>query len=291
MSVKVIRRLLIIIIFLSVLATVMGILYDLEGSSYTYETIRNKTVEIYGVGLYKHMTADVAIQGIAQDYVTLFIGVPMLIFLYLKIKEQGLKYRLLLTGTIFYFFLTYLFYTAMGMYNEMFLIYVILLATSLILLGGLIVGFDLNHIRAYYFNTPVIKWSGIFLMINSTMVALLWLNVVIPPLLDGSLYPDTLNHFTTLIVQGFDLGIFLPVAFLGGYLAYKGNSYGFLITGIYIIFQCYLMTALTSKLIFMANAGASVIPAIFIMPTFGIIALYLSRKLLIKAEKERTIHG
>lgn len=291
MSIRVVRRLILGIILLSILASTMGILYDLDGASYTYETIRNKTVEIYGVGLYKHMTSDVAIQGIAQDYVTLFIGVPILIFLYIKIKRNSLKYRLFLTGTVFYFFLTYLFYTAMGMYNEMFLVYVMLLAISLILLGGLLISFDLKDIKKIYMNTKIIKWSSIFLMINSGLVALLWLNVVLPPLFDGSLYPDALNHFTTLIVQGFDLGIFLPVGFLGGYLAYRNNIYGYLITIIYVIFQCFLMTALTSKLIFMANAGATVIPAIFIMPTFGVIAIIFSRKLLINAKKTGEING
>lgn len=37
------------------------------------------------------------------------------------------------------------------------------------------------------------------------MIGSLWLGVVVPPLVDGSIYPKELQHYTTLVVQGFDL--------------------------------------------------------------------------------------
>ncbi|MDZ7764484.1 MAG: hypothetical protein U5K00_08665 [Melioribacteraceae bacterium] len=41
------------------------------------------------------------------------------------------------------------------------------------------------------------------------------------------------------------------------------------------------MLALTSKVIFMANAGENVIPVIFIMPTLALIAIIFSTKIIL----------
>ncbi|MCF7944944.1 MAG: hypothetical protein K9L75_05360, partial [Spirochaetia bacterium] len=40
---------------------------------YSYQSIRGEEVSIYGKGLYRHMSEEVAVQGIAQDYITLFV--------------------------------------------------------------------------------------------------------------------------------------------------------------------------------------------------------------------------
>jgi len=68
-----------IIVLFSAIATVNGIYNKSGDGSYLYQTIRGETVEIYGQGLYKHMSAEVAIQGIAQDYITLYLAIPLLI--------------------------------------------------------------------------------------------------------------------------------------------------------------------------------------------------------------------
>lgn len=69
---KVISILIILIAMFAVIATLAGIFSTGGSGEYEYKSIRGQTVTIYGEGLYKHMSADVAIQGIAQDYVTLF---------------------------------------------------------------------------------------------------------------------------------------------------------------------------------------------------------------------------
>jgi hypothetical protein len=56
-----------------------GILSDEGPGSYPYSSIRGESITIYGQGIYRHMSADVAIQGIAQDWITLCLAVPMLL--------------------------------------------------------------------------------------------------------------------------------------------------------------------------------------------------------------------
>lgn len=273
---KIIIVLVILIIALSALATVFGILSNDDNSQYIYTSIRGEEVVIHGAGVYKHMSADVAIQGIAQDYITLFVGIPLLsIALYFAMKgsTRGL---FILSGVLGYFLLTYLFYTAMAMYNVLFLAYVFLLGFSLFAFILSLSSYSVTSINDIFLSKGLIRKAGIFLIINSTMIGLLWLGSIIPPLIDGTVYPNDLQHYTTLIVQGFDLGIFLPMGFVAGISAIKNKSYGYLFTTIYIIFLVLLMSSLTSKIIFMANAGANVIPAIFVMPAVGLISLVFS---------------
>jgi hypothetical protein len=81
-----------------------------------------------------------------------------------------------------------------------------------------------------------------------------------------------LYHFTTLIVQGYDLGLLLPVSFVAGFLLFRKSLIGYLYSTIYLGFLSLLMTALTAKIIAMALSGVNVIPVIFIIPcTYGMI--------------------
>jgi hypothetical protein len=127
--------------------------------------------------------------------------------------------------------------------------------------------------------TPT-KFAGIFLIFNAIAIAFLWLRVVVPPLLDGSIIPKDVAHYTTLIVQGMDLGLMLPLSFVSGWLLLKKTPLGYLMGTTYFIFLSLLMTALCAKIIAMGILGSNIIPVIFIIPTFMLIAIWSSVFLL-----------
>lgn len=272
--------LVLLIALVSIRATTAGIFSDKGPGRYLHESIRGQFVPIHGKGLYKHMSSDVAIQGIAQDYVTLFMGVPILLLALFFTRKGSLRGRFVLAGTLGYFWLTYLFYTAMAMYNKMFTAYVFLLGASFFALLMVLFSFELSRIRQSFAAEKLFRAAALFLIINAAMVASLWLNIILPPLIEGSVYPQALQHYTTLIVQGFDLGLFLPMAFISAALVLMKSDYGYLFTPVYLVFLSLVMTALTAKIIFMSRAGANVMPVIFIMPTVGILALLFSVLLL-----------
>src|SRR5687767_708031 len=83
-------------------AAAMGIFYTDSGTAYEYTSIRGKTVMIYGKGLYRHMSAEVAPQGIAQDYITLFAALPSLVISLVLAKKGGYQARFFLAGTLAY---------------------------------------------------------------------------------------------------------------------------------------------------------------------------------------------
>ena len=272
------------------LATLSGILSKQGGGPFEYLTIRGERVMIYGKGVYRHMGADVAIQGIAQDYITLLVALPLMLAGWYGARKGKLTGTLLLPGTLLYIFLTYLFYTAMATYNEMFLVYVCILGLSLYAL--LVALFDIPYQKVQNLLAPMsgVKWASRFLMINAGIMASLWLSIIVPPLLDGSLYPLAIQHYTTMIVQGFDLGIFLPMAFVVSILALQKHPLGMAFLVVYLIFLSVLMTALCSKIVFIALDGGNVIPAVFIIPVIGFLAIFFTLRFLrIFHEKDKHI--
>ena len=268
-------------------AALTGILPSDGPGPFGYTSIRGEELTIYGRGIYRHMTADVAIQGIAQDWITLLAAVPAVLtglFLFRRGSRRG---QLLLTGGLAYLLVTYLFYLTMGMYNELFLLYAALLGSGFFAFLLSLLSFDNGDLARLAGRPGLMRGAGFFLIINCALVALLWLGVVVPPLLEGSLYPEGLDHYTTLIVQGFDLGLLLPLGFVSGIMALRGKRYGFLFAAVYVIFLALLMCALTSKILFMAAAGVNVIPVIFIMPTIAAVALVFSGLILGAVGRQR----
>jgi hypothetical protein len=251
---------------------------------YEIDTWRDGTVILYGEGIYRHMSADVAIQGIAQDYVTLFVALPLLWIAWWAARRGSLRYRLLLAGVVGYFLVTYLFYLTMGMYNILFLLYTLLLATSFFSLLLLLLPIELSKLPEAFSSSAPVQLVGGFLVFNAIAIGILWLGVVAPPLLDGTIYPPGLDHYTTLIVQGLDLGLLLPLCLVLGLLLRAWRPLGLLGGTVYIVFLALLMTALTAKLMAMGVHGVNTAPAIYLIPVINLLAIIAAVLLLRKVE-------
>jgi hypothetical protein len=273
---KTLTVMVVLISIIAIAATLSGILTKEGAGSYHYKSIRGHTVTIYGKGLYKDMSAEVAPQGIAQDYVTLLFGVPLLLISLFIVRNGSLRGRYMLAGTLGYFFFTYLFYTVMGMYNAMFMGYVFLTGLSFYAFLITLLSFDIDKLPLAFSTSTPVKTTGGFLIFNSISIALLWLTIVIPPLFDGTIIPVQVEHYTTLIVQGLDLGILLPGAFITALLFIRKKPLGYLLCPVYFVFLSLLMSALTAKVVAMVMLGYNVIPAIFIIPAFNILSILCS---------------
>lgn len=275
----------VLVLLISIMAGVaasMGIFSTGGPGPYEYESIRGETVQIYGEGLYRHMSADVAPQGIAQDYVTLFIAIPFLWVSLIWARNGSLRGHFLLTGTLGYFLVTYLFYLVMAMYNVLFLLYAILLGTSFFGFTLTMLSIDVGGLPDRFSKNTPVKLPGGFLILNTLAIAMLWLGVVVPPLLDGTVIPLQAEHYTTLIVQGLDLGLLLPIAFVSGVLLIQKKPMGYLLAPVYLVFLCILMTALVAKIIAMGLMGQNIIPVIFIIPAI-LMAAVLCTVLILKS--------
>ena len=163
----VISVLVIVVAIMAILAASAGIFSHGGNGLYEYQSIRGKPVTIHGDGLYRDMSADVAIQGIAQDYVTLFLAVPLLLVTLIFSMKGSLRSRFLLAGILNHFLVTYLFYLEIAMYNKMFLAYVILTGTSFFAFVILLLTFDIKKISVLFNANIPVKFIGGFLIFNS----------------------------------------------------------------------------------------------------------------------------
>lgn len=273
------------IVVLSLLASLTGILSDGGPGPWPHTSVRGEEVMIYGRGVYQHMSEGVAPQGIAQDYVTLFLGIPLLILSFLRARKGSVRAKFVLTGTLGYFLVTYLFYLAMGTFSKLFLVHTALLGMSFFAFVRGLLSFELEALPSRFKPQTPVRLAGIFLIVNTLGIALLWLSVVVPPLLDGSIYPEGLHHYTTMIVQGFDLGLLLPLAFVSGWLLLKRKPLGYLGAPVYLVFLSILMTALIAKIIAIMMGGASAGPGLVIIPLFLVLAV-VSATLLIRGVRD-----
>ncbi|WP_318508964.1 hypothetical protein [Bacillus sp. T3] len=102
----------------------------------------------------------------------------------------------------------------------------------------------------------------------------MWLGRIIPPLFNGE--PTLgLEHYTTLVIQGIDLGIIVPVSMLGAVLLLKRKPFGFLLTSVLMVKMITLLSALTAMIIGQAIAGVEMSAAeMTIFPVFNLLAIY-----------------
>jgi len=229
-------------------------------------SLRGVEVITHGVGPYRHMPADVAVQGLAQDVITLTVGVPFLLLALMSARRGARAGHLAVIGAVAYLFVQYFMYLGMGTYNELFLVWVALVLISSQALVRLLLSVPASAFAVESISPRRRRYVGGFLLANGGLIALLWLQVIVPPLLDGALYPAGLAHFTTMIVQGFDLALFLPASLIAGWAYLKRRALGDLLAPVYAVFVSLQMLALLAKLLWMSVIGVSAGPALIVIP-------------------------
>jgi len=138
---KIFHILVIIIIFLAIITSSLGLFYSTGGQSYDFVNLYGDTIRIYGDGIYKNDTAFLVPVFKGTDFTILFFVMPLLIFaLFFDKKNNTLKTKLFLTSIVS-FVLYYSISISFGVkYNVLHLVYIALFSCSLF---TFIIGFSL----------------------------------------------------------------------------------------------------------------------------------------------------
>lgn len=272
---KVISVLVFFITIFSIVATTYALFSSQGPGQNEYKSIFGETVSIYGNGLYQHDSVSMAAQAIAQDYVTLVIGVPLLLFsLYMSGKGM-LKGHLLLTGTLGYFLYTYTSYSFLSMYNSLFLVYVLLMSASFFAFTLAMMSFQTSKLPLFFSEKLPTKLIGIFLLFASFVFGMMWLGKIVKSLMNHT-PPEGIEHYTTLVIQALDLGFVVPVGIIAGILLMRRKPFGYLLGPVIIIKEITLLTALTAMVLFQIQAGVEISPAVVaLVIILNIIVVYL----------------
>jgi len=243
---RAITPLAILIVLCAILAAGSGLLIPNNGDHFTFITIRNQTVEIWGQGLYQFDTSIGAAGFLAADVVTIFLAVPILGISVLLYRRGSVKGGLILSGALAYFLYNY---TSMGFgsaYNNLFPVYIILFASSLYGLILALLSFDLQALPICFRSDLPRKGIGIFLIVCAIIVCLIWLVLSILPALFANKAPVEAYYYTTFTTGIIDIGMVAPALLLGRVLIRRGTSFGYLLASTMLIFTCILGVSLTA---------------------------------------------
>ncbi len=262
--------LVIFIIILAAIASAYGFFSNNAiNENQTIQTIHNETVTLYGKGLYHNESVSMAAQVRAQEVVTLVFAIPLLL-VSLILNKRSLKGKLLLVGTLGYFLYTYMSYSFLAIYNNFFLIYVLLMSLSFFAFIINITSQELQNLEKCFLAAMPSKPVGIFIIVIGIIISLMWLGRIVPTI--GNNTVNGLEHYTTFVIQAMDLGIVLPVTVVSGVLLLRKKSLGYLLAPIIIIKGITLLLAIDVMAISMAISGVSVSPIeLILFPSFTVI--------------------
>lgn len=282
------KRIIILSISIAVLSTIscfVGLFYDYDSSIDTFISINNQTVSLHQKGLYYRDSTSVAAQGLASDFITLIIGVPvLLVSIYLYIKESFTG-KILLTGIVGYFLYTFISYTFLWNYNFMFLVYVVIMTLSLYGFVLLVMEYDIDTIKDNFDENLPHSFIGIYQIMIGLFVGLMWLGIILSGLKEKQA-PELLEHYTTLVIQGMDLSLVVPLAIISGSLIIKRKPWGYVLSSIVIVKGSMMLLAILGMIANQIIAGVSLglIPVVMFI-CFTFVSLYALYKLLTSIKK------
>jgi hypothetical protein len=272
MNIKKINNIIVgLIIILATITALFGILSNQSiNEGEVIRTLAGESVTLYGKGLYHNESISMASQVIAQEMVTLLMVVPFLLCALVLNHKGKIKGELLLTGTLGYTLYMYATYCFVAVYNNFFLIYVLLMSLSFF-------GFVINMYQLFsqrnniHFSKLPHKFIGFSTVFLGSLILLMWLGRLVPPLFEGSV-PSGLEHYTTFPIQALDLGIVVPVAIIGGIALTKRKSLGYLLVPIITIKGITMLLAIDAMMIGMLNSGVTVDKVeVVVFPLFTIL--------------------
>ena len=128
------------------------------------------------------------------------------------------------------------------------------------------------------------------MIVMAALVSIMWLGRIIPPLFSGTV-PETVEHYTTLIIQAMDIGIVIPAMMVGGILTIRKNPIGYFLVTLMSIKTLTLLISITAMMIGMSKNG---VPAsnveIAAFGTFNLIAI-INIVFVMKSIKQPTHYG
>jgi hypothetical protein len=238
---------------LSLIAAGSGLFYQFPGEPYAYTNHRGESVMINGQGLYYYDTVSTAAQAQANDLITLAVGLPLLVVSAWLAFRGSLRGRLLMTGTLGFFLYTYMSMASLASYNALFLVYVTIFGLSLYAFILSMISFDLKALPQSFSEQLPRKWIAALMFLVGGFLSLAWLGRIVPLLFQNE--TPVLENATTLIIQFMDLGLIVPLAFLGGILLLRRSAWGYLLSSVLLTKGVTLGLAVSAMGINMARVG------------------------------------
>lgn len=271
-----IRTLVFLIAAFALLAAGVGVFYGSAAgeTGKTFLSLHGETVQLYGRGIYSNDSVASAAQTIGQDWVTLLMGIPLLVVSYVFAAKDSLRSRILLAGTLAYFLYTYMSYSFLCMYNALFLVYTALMSMSFFAFVLVMLSFDLEKLKEACSGDLPVKPISFFILLFAVAIALMWLGRIVPPLSSGKT-PSGLEHYATLVIQGMDLGFVIPVSIFAAVQLLRRKAIGLLLSSVMCMKGLTMLTCLSAMVVSQVIMGVHLSAAeIIVFPAANILVFF-----------------
>jgi hypothetical protein len=264
-----------LIALLAAVASSIGLFWQEGGRPFSFTTLRGETVQIYGQGLYHFDTLLTAIGYKAGDAVTLILGIPALVISTWLYRRGSVRGSLALAGTLAYFLYTYGSMAFGAAYNNLFLVYLALLSSSLFGLILMFASFDLAVLASHFSSRLPHRGIGIYLIVSGMVLLLIWLVLSILPALIGGRAPQEVWSYTTIVTFVIDMSIIAPALVVAGVMLLRRRPLGYFLASMLLVFTVILGTnLLTAGTVQMLAGLISVGQFIGFVVSFAILTLF-----------------
>lgn len=272
---KEIRWLVLVIVGLALIATLSGLLNQTDGEPFDFVSARGEEVRINNRGLYLYDTLSMAAQQQGNDFVALFVGIPLLALALPKATQGSLRARFVLTGTVGFFLYTYMSVSVLAAFNALFPIYVVLFGTSLYAFVLLMLSFDLEKIKQSIGEGFPRRSTAAFLFVLAAFLLIAWAGRIAPPLLSGDV--PLLENTPTMVIQAMDLALIVPLAVIAGLSLLRREALGYLLSAVVLMKAVTLGLAVSAMAVNMMRQGVAESLAITIpFMTITLLAIWLA---------------
>jgi hypothetical protein len=264
----------ILILILAAIAAGAGLFWQDGDGSFAFTTLRGQSAEIYGRGLYRYDSVFIGAGFKGQDFVTLFLGVPLLVLTTLLYRRGSLRGGLLLTGVLTYFLYVYATMAVGAAYNSLFLVYVALFSASFYAFILAFASIDLQALPATTLSRLPVRGPVAFLLAGGLVTLVVWGSPVVGALLQNQPV-ELLDSYTTMVTYALDLALITPSCFVAGALILqrkpKGYEMAFPLLGLILV----LMLVIPAMTVFQLIAGVAFTPPQIAGPIGGFLVLGL----------------
>jgi hypothetical protein len=244
-----------LIAILAAITASVGLFSTNGDGPFQFTTLRNETVEIYGRGLYQYDTPLIAVGYRVSDAFTLIAGIPLLLISLWLYRRGSIRGKILLTGTLLFFFYNFGSLAVGAAYNNLLLIYILLTMATCLGSISLLMSFDPLTFPMLFSERVPRRGISNFFIISGAALFCIWLFLsIVPALLAGGVPPE-LASYTTVITFVLDMGIIAPMLVATGILFRRRESLGYVLSSVLLVFIDALGTSLLAMGIGQQIAG------------------------------------
>jgi hypothetical protein len=215
---------------LLLIASLSGIVPDDGGRPYRFSSVWGEEVEIYGgEGLYRYDSVYKAAMFRGFDWANLVVVLPLFVVGIGLYRQGKVKGQLLLTALFTYLAYIYVIGVMGNAFNAMFLVWTALFSVGVFGLYLTIAGMDMNAFRGSIKENFPRRGLAVYVLLVGAILLVQYLSEIFTAYATANA-PASLDHYTTLELASFELGLMIPLHFLGGIALWKEKAWGYLLS-------------------------------------------------------------